>query len=334
ALSRRYHGLPANKQTPEMLACLYEAQANDAYWHGLFGGLYLPHLRRAVYRAIIRLEALLDKVAERPQKVTGDLDLDGHDEVFLQNGDIQAILRLDGTASICEFDSYRLSHNFGDTLTRQAEHYHRKVHAQPEHGHDGEGIANPHERVSFKHEITVADLATDSYRKSLFCDSWLMPEGEAIRPSYRKPVIGKAVDFKAALRGGEIHKKIAIDDAALVVTYSFTRPPAGSFRVEINLAMPSCDGPAGRFRIGDNIPGGFGQTFKFGGLKSILLEDEVLGGAIQLSCSVPCAFSSQPHFSVSQSEAGFEKIMQAVTLELTWSGDMLSDRIEIRIEIL
>ncbi|HWT28601.1 MAG TPA: alpha-amylase/4-alpha-glucanotransferase domain-containing protein, partial [Methylophilaceae bacterium] len=78
----------------------------------------------------------------------------------------------------------------------------------------------------------------------------------------------------------------------------------------------------------------FGQTFKFGGLKSILLEDEVLGGAIQLSCSVPCAFSSQPHFSVSQSEAGFEKIMQAVTLELIWSGDMLSDRIEIKIEIM
>ena len=24
---------------------LYQAQGNDPYWHGVFGGLYLPHLR-------------------------------------------------------------------------------------------------------------------------------------------------------------------------------------------------------------------------------------------------------------------------------------------------
>ena len=334
ALSRRYHGLPANKQTPQMLQYLYEAQANDAYWHGLFGGLYLPHLRRAVYNAIIRLEALLDQASARPAKVAADFDLDGHDEVFLQNGELQAIVPLDGSASICEFDSYKLAHNFGDTLTRQAEHYHRKVHAQPDHAHSGQGIANPHERVSFKHEITQADLSTDSYRKSLFCDSWIMPEGDVLRPHYRKPGSGKAIDFKAALRGGEVHKKISLDGNTLRVAYSFTRPPQGSFRVEINLAMPSCDGPAGRFRIGDNIPGGFGQAFKFGGLKNISLEDEVLGGGLQLSSSVPCAFSSHPHFSVSQSEAGFEKIMQAVTLELIWSSEALTDGFEINIEVI
>lgn len=334
ALSRRYHALPANKRTADMLKSLYEAQANDAYWHGLFGGLYLPHLRRAVYNAIIKLESLLDKATARPQKVTGDVDLDGHDEIFLQNGELQAIVRLDGSASICELDSYKLFHNFADTLTRQAEHYHRKVHAQPDHGHNGDGIANPHERVSFKHEITQADLATDTYRKTLFCDVWLMPDGELVRPNYRKPGTGKAIDFKAALRGGEIHKKISLDDGTLNVTYSFTRPPEGSFKVEINLAMPSCDGPAGRFRIGDNIPGGFGQAFKFGGLKNIALEDEVLGGALHLSTSIPCAFSSQPHFSVSQSEAGFEKIMQAVTLELLWPAEALSENIEIKLEII
>ncbi|CAG0979456.1 partial 4-alpha-glucanotransferase, partial [Anaerolineae bacterium] len=43
ALSARYHALPDKLKTPAMLHELYEAQANDAYWHGLFGGLYLPH---------------------------------------------------------------------------------------------------------------------------------------------------------------------------------------------------------------------------------------------------------------------------------------------------
>ena len=34
---------------PKCWTLLHRTQANDAYWHGLFGGLYLPHLRRAVW---------------------------------------------------------------------------------------------------------------------------------------------------------------------------------------------------------------------------------------------------------------------------------------------
>ncbi|HLC18623.1 MAG TPA: alpha-amylase/4-alpha-glucanotransferase domain-containing protein, partial [Thermodesulfobacteriota bacterium] len=35
---------------------LYKAQCNDAYWHGIFGGLYLPHLRREVYSNLLKAE--------------------------------------------------------------------------------------------------------------------------------------------------------------------------------------------------------------------------------------------------------------------------------------
>jgi alpha-amylase/alpha-mannosidase (GH57 family) len=334
-LSARFHALPDNQKTQAMLEALYEAQANDAYWHGMFGGLYLPHLRRAIYNAMLTLEALIDEVTHRPVKIITDLDMDGCDEVFLQNGVLQAIARLDGSASICEFDSYKLRHNFGDTLTRQAEHYHRKVHAQSDHNHNGDGIANPHERVSCKHEITQADMAEDSYRKTLFCDSWLASDGTSQALNYRRPASGKTtLDFRAALRGGEVQKKIALETNSLVVNYSFTKLPEGNFKVEINLAMPSCDGPAGRFRLDGNIPGGFGQVLKLTGLKHIALEDEVLGGAIHLHCNVACNFNSHPHFSVSQSEAGFEKIMQAVTLELQWPATTLKDKLEIRLEVI
>src|SRR5437764_9762072 len=30
---------------------LWRAQTNDVYWHGVFGGLYLPHLRADAYGA-------------------------------------------------------------------------------------------------------------------------------------------------------------------------------------------------------------------------------------------------------------------------------------------
>ncbi len=35
---------------------LYRGQCNCAYWHGAFGGIYLPHLRNAVYNHLIAAE--------------------------------------------------------------------------------------------------------------------------------------------------------------------------------------------------------------------------------------------------------------------------------------
>ena len=336
ALSARYHALPDNRKTAEMLKALYESQANDAYWHGLFGGLYLPHLRRAIYNAMLTLEFLLDAVTQRPAKVLVDIDMDGYDEAFLQNGVLQAVARLDGSASICEFDSYKLRHNFGDTLTRQAEHCHRKVNAEPNHNYSSDGsIANPHECMSSKHEITQADMVLDSYRKTLFNDFWLDEEGASQALNYRRPTSSKAtLNFCSVSSSGKVHKKITLEGNSLVVGYQFLKLPGDDFKIEINLAMPSCDGPAGRFRLGKNILGGFGQAMKLSGLKHIALEDEVLGAAVHLNSNVACNFCSYPCFSVSQSEAGFEKIMQAVTLELRWPTRVLGDGLEIKLEII
>ena len=99
-----------------------------------------------------------------------DTDLDGTDELYLQNGLIQAVLKLDGNGSVCELDSYLLKHNFGDTLRRQAEHYYRKIHQNENSGHGGSGIASAHERVSFKHKIDAEDMEIDE-RCARICSS-------------------------------------------------------------------------------------------------------------------------------------------------------------------
>ncbi len=39
---------------------LYRGQCNCPYWHGAFGGLYLPHLRNAIYRHLIGAHNALD----------------------------------------------------------------------------------------------------------------------------------------------------------------------------------------------------------------------------------------------------------------------------------
>ncbi len=334
SLSARYHAMPDNKKSQAMEDALFESQANDAYWHGLFGGLYLPHLRRAIYNAIIKLEAMLDQVSERPAKEWVDLDLDGFDELFLRNNQLQVVARLDGTASICEFDSYKLNHNFGDTLTRQAEHYHRKVHEQSDGHHTGEGIANPHERVMFKDVITPEDMATDAYRKTMFCD-FLVTDDQTLAVKYRRPQTtgAKSMDFVASIADTELQKTIHLNGKTLIVHYQTSKAVKGRFKVEINLAMPSCNGPAGRFRIGDDIPGGFGELHHFKQLNALSLEDEVLGGMVQLDTNLDCDITSYPHYSVSQSEAGFEKIMQALTLQLEWDAKQLKNKIEIKLTI-
>jgi alpha-amylase/alpha-mannosidase (GH57 family) len=336
ALSARYHALPDDKKTPAMLHELYQSQANDAYWHGLFGGLYLPHLRRAIYNSIVVLEAMMDAVEPRPARESIDLDLDGQDEVFLHNDSFQAVVRMDGSAAICEFDAYKLRHNFGDTLMRQTEHYHRKVHANDNHQSSGEGIANPHERMGSKHVISVEDLATDPHPKSMFIDKWWgasSNEPELPLQYDAQATRGSSMAFRSVSDDLVVDKKISLKDGSLIVEYEFGRGTRGLFTVEVNLAMPSCDGPAGRFRIGQKIVGGFGQPQDIDALKEICLDDEVMGGSVTLATSQPSSFRSWPHFSVSQSEAGFEKIMQAVTIVLSYDLGRLKGPLKISLSV-
>ncbi len=318
SLSARLDALPKKSRTAEMRKALHEAQANDAYWHGLFGGLYLPHLRRAIYGAIVKLEHLLDSVSARGEKQVCDLDLDGFEEAFIQNGTLQIAVRLDGSASVCEWDAYRLEHNFADTLSAPSEHYHRKIHFNESDPHTGGGIANPHERVSFKDRILPEDLKADEGRKAIFMERWIADSGvEKLRYDQVPDRSRFGLSFEAQAGEGKVGKKIRLDENRLVVEYEFEKMGQGMFCAELNLAMPSCDGPAGRFRIGDDIMGGFGQELTVQDLKSLVLEDSVLGGKVSIHLNQGMRCYARPHFSVSQSEAGFEKIMQAVTISLS-----------------
>jgi hypothetical protein len=339
-LSARLHTLPEKKQTVKMREALYEAQANDAYWHGLFGGLYLPHLRRAVYNAIVKLEGMLDAVAPRPSVEATDVDMDGCDEIFLHNGVLQAVVTGDGSASICELDAYQFCHNFADTFSRQAEHYHRKVGPKQAGGTQAGAIANPHERVSFKHEILPSDMALDKYRRTIFVDRLLPDTGGQHMVKY-EPVTGhmktETLSFVSVRPEGSqeglIAKQFALQLNNLTATYSFDGSYGGQFEIELNLAMPSCDGPAGCFKVGGEIAGGFGQAHQFKSCSEIELLDEVLGGGLTVSVSHPASVRSAPSFSVSQSEAGFEKIMQAVTLHLSWPVAELMDGLIVTLTV-
>ncbi|MBI4986524.1 MAG: DUF1926 domain-containing protein [Rhodocyclales bacterium] len=335
-VSARFAALPAAQRTATMQEQLHRSQANDAYWHGLFGGLYLPHLRRAIWSNLLALEAGLDAVAPRPASARCDLDHDGHTEIFLRSGPLQAVIQADGDACVIELSSYALAHNFGDTLRHYEEGYHDKLIAARQHGHDGDGggagIASAHDRVSFRHEILPEDLEPDSRPRGMFEDCWAAPDG-TMRPVDNYRETGSAA-FEAALGSGRLEKSIALDGMRLTARYRAFQV-GGRVEIRINLAMPSCDGYAGRYVLGDgSIPCGFGQVLELPAARQLTLEDGVLGGALRLGFSAPVAVAARPHHTVSQSEAGFEKIMQAAEIMLSWPVAAARDELAIVIDVV
>jgi hypothetical protein len=337
-LSARLSSLPESLLRQDLVELLHEAQANDAYWHGLFGGIYLPHLRRALWHAMIQLERRLDGLQSRPASSSGDLDLDGIDEVFMSSLALQAALRPDKDAAIIELSSYPLAQNFADTLKRYEEHYHEKAKAGAAAAkeHDGEGIASAHDVVRFKHKIEPEDLVPDTRSRGLFVETWTDYDAK-LPVEYASSVVqGGAVLCMGQAGETRVAKIYAVKDNRLSVALKAVG--RGRLSSRINLAMPCCDGPAGRYVVNGEdgkpmIPGGFGQSFAWDGLKEIALEDHYLGGAIHLTSSLPARIKVQPHMTVSQSEAGFEKIMQAVELTFTWEVEGPTE-IQVDLDVL
>jgi hypothetical protein len=139
--------------------------------------------------------------------------------------------------------------------------------------------------------------------------------------------------FEAPLGAGKVRKSVVLEAARLYVAYHFNGVGESVFRVIVNLAMPSCDGPAGRFRVGGEIMGGFGQELNLAAMQRIVLEDAVLDGKLSVSVNRAVSFHSQPCFSVSQSEAGFEKIMQAVVLTFECALTGQTDTLEFCLDV-
>ena len=85
----------------------YMAQCNDAYWHGLFGGIYLAHLRQGVYEHLVRAERLAEEQGglEGELRVRElDFDYDGEREVLVEAGRANFYIKPGDGGSLFELD--------------------------------------------------------------------------------------------------------------------------------------------------------------------------------------------------------------------------------------
>jgi hypothetical protein len=113
---------------------LYQGQCNDPYWHGVFGGLYLPHLREAAYRHLLDAEKT---TADPKGWETLDYDCDGRDELVFRDRTFGVLAKPSAGGALVEIDHRPRSRNLSDVLGRRPEAYHRAAPSGPE----GEGGA-------------------------------------------------------------------------------------------------------------------------------------------------------------------------------------------------
>jgi len=329
-VSAKFAALPFAQRTPEMQEMLHRAQANDAYWHGLFGGLYLPHLRRAIWNNLLALEAAMAGVSPRPTFERRDVDCDGHDELFLRGETLQAVVRADGDAAVVELSSLALAHNFGDTLRRHDEGYHDKLHAAEGGQVQHDGIASAHDRVAFRHVIHPQDAEPDYRARSMFDDCWNPLEGPP-RPINDYREAGDA-SFTTVICAGHLIKTYRMDGDRLTVAYH-SQDAVGRVDIRLNVAMPSCDGFLGRYILENgDVPCGFGDHLELSAMRRLTLDDGVLAGSIVVEISQPLPLVAKAHRTVSQSEAGFEKIMQAAELTFGWMLDGVPRELTFTVE--
>ena len=109
--------------TPEVRRAIGRAQCNDAYWHGVFGGLYLPHLREAVWANLAAAERRL-RAGEPITCEVVDFDGDGHREVWIYSAAFSAVVSPARGAAVEEYTVFATGRNHADVLTRRREAYH------------------------------------------------------------------------------------------------------------------------------------------------------------------------------------------------------------------
>jgi len=182
AVSHRLQKLRSSAESsPEKAAALRQAhthlmagQCNDPYWHGVFGGLYAPHLRNAILRHLIEAEFQLDRVEGRDagsqaEIATADFDLDGQEEILLRHSISGMTVHPADGATVSSLRFQPANVELVNSLMRRPEPYHALVRKNVASKQaPREGPASIHDLVLSKESHLDALLRYDRYARHAF----------------------------------------------------------------------------------------------------------------------------------------------------------------------
>ena len=237
---------------PEARRAIGRAQCNDAYWHGVFGGLYLPHLRNAIWRQLAIAERVL-RQGEALAYEEVDLDYDGYPELWIHSSQFSAVISPHRGGAIQVLTRFKDLVNFADVLTRRRESYHElPKHASHDHADGKGGTASIHDiergsrlkalppvdaepRAILVERLLAADVSADDYANARYTpiQSWA-----AVPMSAHVSVTDDLATV--VLRGNDLEKRLAFDARGCVdVAYTWNAaaaPPNSVFAPELSLS--------------------------------------------------------------------------------------------------
>ncbi|HEY8199122.1 MAG TPA: alpha-amylase/4-alpha-glucanotransferase domain-containing protein [Candidatus Limnocylindrales bacterium] len=158
---------------------LQRGQSNDCYWHGLFGGIYIVHMRLATLHHLIAAEDLADAAArtsgaEPDDAQVGDWDLDGRPDAVLASPAQLLTIDLDEGAGISTWDLRASRVALLAAMRRRPEAYHARLIERDARASvagdddrqatDG-GTVSIHDMVAVKEEGLAAYLHYDDHER-------------------------------------------------------------------------------------------------------------------------------------------------------------------------
>jgi hypothetical protein len=363
-VSDKVEAMEPGEARTEALDHLFRGQSNDCYWHGLFGGIYIAHMRAATLHHLIAAEALADaSTGTLARAETRDLDLDGRDEVLLANAGEVVTIDLDEGAGIGAWDLRTARHAVTGVLRRRPEAYHQTLReheaaavasvAAEAGGGEGGAPASIHDRVLVKEEGLSAHLIYDDYERrsglirvlasDAAPDTWAAGGrgelGDLATGPFRVAKLGdgEAIvtrDGLASVDGSRIplsaQTTIRLGGGAAdpSLTWEATvenlgdRPLVARIGVEWATTMLGGGGnPDASWVIG-GVETRHDATRADAGVSTLEQGNRWLRTSIETDVSPAADAWIAPIETVSNSEAGFERVYQGSALLLSWPVDL------------
>lgn len=350
----------ASSPDPRVLKALYRGQCNCAYWHGLFGGLYLGHLRNALYENLLEAEALAEPNAP-PTAEVNDHDGDFAPEILLETKAMDAYVKPDAGGSVFEIDYKPRRFCLTNVLGARRESYHRDV-ARAQVVENMDGAHSIHDLVRTK-ELGLEKLVReDPYVRRAFVDHVLpasatpatLAEGP-YRPIVDLPhaayQIVEASEDRAsswailqyAGEGLRIRKAIRLsgDSATLEVSYDVSRVEGEGgpclFAVENVFTLLGGDDPERFWDLPDRGIPDLDRQMKSRGFWERVTEVRAIDRRIGFKMTFEATEGADawrfPLETVSQSEEGFEKNYQGAVLAFVWHADLAPSDAPLRVRV-
>jgi len=301
---------------------VYKAQCNCAYWHGIFGGLYLGHLRRAIYHHLIAADGILNHLHDEPTAYDQvEEDGAGHAAIAVTTPAMHLQIHPHNGGTITEWSLFQSRLNVLDTLTRREEPYHATIRR----GRRRRGAKSMrlHVLLGEKDSNLGSSLAYDRTPRVSFFDTGLdrlptlreqLTGAWAIRRRWEsgafEPQVthtDEAIDVRLVRRIGQgfVRKSITVWTQQPIVEcqYELVDCPAAAVTLAFNLSLRD----ERWLRAGEQR-----QAHSFN------VREPSAGIMLQVSCEPASLIQHAPIETVSESEGGLERTYQGLGLTFGW----------------